>query len=153
MGDWLGTGTVWNGFRMFRPFRDARAFARELKLKTEAEWLAYCRGQMPHLGPLPADIPVHAARTYAGKGWKSVGDWLGTGTVATGLRKFRPFREARAFARRLRLQSQREWIAYCKGEIPRLGRCPADIPASPAAVYSDKGWKGYGDWLGKDDTH
>ena len=38
-----------------------------------------------------------------------MGDWLGTGTVATHLRKYRSFKEARAFVRGLGLKSQAEW--------------------------------------------
>ncbi len=41
------------------------------------------------------------------------------------------------------LKNQEEWAKYAKG-----GNKPEDIPAGPARVYKDKGWKGYGDWLG-----
>ena len=44
---------------------------------------------------------------------------------------WRPFEEARAFVRRLKLKNEAEWLAFCKGEMPRLGRLPADIPANP----------------------
>ena len=33
-------------------------------------------------GILPVDIPAAASRVYANKGWKDMGDWLGTGTIA-----------------------------------------------------------------------
>ena len=100
-----GLATVATILREYRPFREARAFARKLKLKSGAEWRAFCKGEMPRLGQLPADIPAHPDRTYADKGWKGMGDWLGTGTVASRLRQYRPFLEARAFARRLKLKS------------------------------------------------
>jgi hypothetical protein len=150
MGDWLGTGNIANFLREYRPFREARAFVRSLKLKSETQWRAFCRGEMPRLGRLPADIPAHADRTYADKGWKGMGDWLGTGRIADQLKQYRRFREARAFARSLNLKSGKQWFAFCKGKMPRLKRLPADIPANPAGTYADKGWKGYGDWLGTD---
>ena len=148
MGDWLGTGRIANQFREFRSFREARAFARKLKLKSQAEWSALCEGQMARLGRLPEDIPTKPFRTYANKGWAGMGDWLGTGRIADQLKEYRPFRKARAFARKLKLKNQTKWFAFCKGAVPRLGRLPDDIPACPSQVYADKGWKGMGDWLG-----
>ena len=85
--------------------------------------------------------------SYRGHGWKTWGDWLGTGRIADNLRKFRQFREARAFARKLELKSTAEWSAFCKGEMPHKGRLPADIPSHPGQTYADKGWVGMGDWL------
>ena len=148
LGDWLGTGTVAARLRIYRPFRDARAFARKLKLKSQSEWFGFTRGKMLHLGRLPADIPATPGRSYAEKGWTNWGDWLGTGTIAPRLRTYRPFREARAFAHKLKLKSRREWFAFAKGKMPQLGRIPSDIPVTPERTYRDQGWKGVGDWLG-----
>jgi hypothetical protein len=99
---------------------------------------AYCAS-----GARPADIPARPSQTYANSGWLGYGDWLGTGTVSTRMRKFRSFKRARAFARSLGLKSQREWSVYCKS-----GKKPRDIPQSPHEVYADVGWLGLGDWLG-----
>jgi superfamily II DNA or RNA helicase len=148
LGDWLGTGTIAPRLRQYRPFREARTFSRKLGLKGNSEWRAFCRGDLPRSGRLPADIPANPHNTYDGKGWKSYGDWLGTGSVAPQLRKYRPFREAREFAHRLELKNMAEWVAFCRGKIHRLGRLPNDIPAKPGRVYAEQGWKGMGDWLG-----
>ncbi len=148
MGDWLGTGRIADRLKKFRSFLFARAFVRKLKLKSQKEWFAYTQGEMPHLGKLPVDIPANPHGTYAAKGWKGFGDWLGTGTIASYLREYRTFDEARTFVRKLNLKSQKEWIAYSQGKISRLGRLPDDIPKKPDGTYADKGWKGMGDWLG-----
>lgn len=148
MGDWLGTHVVATFRRHYRPFQLARSFARKLKLQNRAQWSAFCTGKLSAVGKLPGDIPASPHKTYADKGWAGIGDWLGTETVANQFRKFRPFLEARAFARKLKLKSQNEWINFSKGEMPHLGRRPADIPSNPSLAYADKGWSGYGDWLG-----
>jgi hypothetical protein len=148
MGDWLGTGNVANYLREYRPFLKARAFARKLKLKTQSAWFSFCKGDEPHLGKLPADIPTNPAGTYADQGWQYWGDWLGTGNRSTRQREYRNFVEARVFARGLKLRSETEWRAFYKGEMPHLGALPADIPTNPDKTYADKGWKGMGDWLG-----
>jgi Integrase repeat unit len=92
MGDWLGTGTVSNSLREYRSFEEARAFVRNLGLRSEIEWRAYRKS-----GRRPTDIPANPNRTYAKDGWAGVGDWLGTGTIAPRLREYRSFEEARAF--------------------------------------------------------
>jgi hypothetical protein len=148
MGDWLGTGTIANQNIIYRPFEDAREFARTLNLKTTTEWKKFCKGQMPEKGALPSNIPSKPNRTYAKSGWLGMGDWLGTGRVANFNKTFRPFKEAREFARSLNFNLRAEWRKFCKGQMPEMGTLPSDIPNAPDLVYKNKGWKGYGDWLG-----
>src|ERR1035437_4032677 len=126
--NWWDRHRVPSRFRKYLPFREARSVARGLGLKSQREWDAFCKGQMQRVGRLPTRIPATPRTVYADRGRKGMGDWLGTGTVANWLRKYRPFHEARVFVRKLNLNNRAEWRAYCKGEIPRLGRVPADIP-------------------------
>jgi len=146
-GDWLGTGTVATRERPYRLFEEARPWVRKLGLQ-EGEWGKFCRGELPEKGKLPKDIPAGCARTYKGKGWVSMGDWLGTGYVATRFRQPRPFKKARAFARKLGLHKKGEWDQYCGGEFPEKEPLPADIPNNPQQTYKRKGWISWGDWLG-----
>src|SRR5262249_51798226 len=113
-------------------------FARSLDLKSGADWFAYCKS-----GKKPEDIPTSPQKTYADNGWVSWGDWLGTGTIASKLRQFKSFKDARAFARRLSLKDAKDWFDYCKS-----GKRPPDIPSNPHLAYARDGWLGYGDWLG-----
>ena len=126
----------------WRPFEEARAFVRKLELKSSSEWKDFVQGRIPRLGQFPADIPSNPNDVYADKGWMSYGDWLGTGRIADQFKAFRPFPEARAFARRLKLKNVAEWYAFTKGRMLPLGNLPEDIPALPNRTYADKGWKG-----------
>ena len=137
-GDWLGSGRIATYKVQYRPFPQARAFARSLGLKTRNEWFDFARS-----GKLPSDIPIKPERTYAGKGWRGMGDWLGTGTIAAHLRKYRSFPEARDFARSLGLRSASQWRAYCNSN-----RLPSDIPTNPNRQYLNEGWTSWADWLG-----
>ena len=121
MGDWLGTFRIAPGDHQFLPFEEARAFARSLNLKS-GEWSTYRKS-----GKKPDNIPSNPNRTYAEAGWVGMGDWLGTGAIASHLREFLSFREARAFAHSLNLKSETEWRAYCKS-----GKRPSNIPSNPA---------------------
>ena len=148
MGDWLGTGNVAVFLREYRPFEKARDFACGLALKSGDEWTKFCKGDLPQKGVLPKDIPAKPSRTYEKKGWAGMGDWLGTGTIAPYRRKFRPFKEARRFVHSLELKGESEWREFSKGDLPQKGVLPKDIPSGAASVYKDKGWKGWGDFLG-----
>jgi 3-mercaptopyruvate sulfurtransferase SseA len=138
MGDWLGSGTVASRLKEYRPFEEARDFVHKLKLKSQKEWQAYCKS-----GLKPDDIPTKPDKTYKKNGWKGLGDWLGSGTVAARFREYKSFVDAKEFVHKLKLNSQNEWRDYCKS-----GQKPEDIPANPNQVYKQEGWNGFGDWLG-----
>lgn len=108
----------------------------------------FCNGIVSAKGTKPSDIPNAPNNTYASCGWAGWGDWLGTGTIAPKNRQYRPFSEARTFARSLGLKSETEWRDFRKGNFPEKGNRPLDIPTNPNITYAGKGWNGMGDWLG-----
>lgn len=120
----------------WRSFRRARAWARRQELDGWAAWSALSRR-----GGLPLDIPAAPNLVYRAV-WLSWGDWLGTGRIGNSARRFWPFRRARAFVRRLRLDTQLAWRAWSKSSAR-----PAEIPTSPDRIYAEE-WGGFGDWLG-----
>jgi superfamily II DNA or RNA helicase len=148
LGDWLGTGRIASKDLKYRPFEEARAFARSLQLKSGNEWVLFCRGKLVKRSKLPLDIPIHPRGAYRGKGWVDMGDWLGTGNVAPHKKVFWDFERGREFARGLKLKGQKEWQAFCRGGLPSIGSLPRDIPSNPQSTYKESGWNGFGDWLG-----
>ncbi len=135
-GDWLGTKVGFTG--EYLPFEEAREYVQQLKLSGQKQWTEYTKSKEK-----PYEIPATPGRFYKNKGWKGLGDWLGTGNLATHKRIYKPFEEARIFVRSLGLQGQKDWRQYIK-----LPSSPKDIPSSPEKVYMNKGWNGIGDWLG-----
>jgi superfamily II DNA or RNA helicase len=93
MSDWLGNGKGRNGWQ---PFEKARAFVRSLGLQSSGDWKTYCRS-----GNKPDDIPLSPDTVYANAGWTCLSDWLGAGRRKG---NWRPFDDARAFARSLGLK-------------------------------------------------
>ena len=75
-------GNGWNGFKdflgrvggykKFKEFGEARAFVRNLNLKSQTDWNLYLK-----YGEKPNDIPASPALSYKGKGWISWNDFLG----------------------------------------------------------------------------
>ena len=58
-------------------------------------------------------------------------------------KKFRDFESAREFTRKLGIKSKYDWKKYCES-----GNKPEDIPYSSDVIYKNKGWIGWGDFLG-----
>jgi superfamily II DNA or RNA helicase len=135
-GDWLGTGTIAANKRVYRSFEEARQFVRSLGLKNLNEWNDYRKSPLR-----PKDIPTNPNIVYK-QNWKDLGDWLGTGTIASKNLVYRPFEEARQFVRGLHLKGEHEWREYAKSKNK-----PIDIPYKPVRTYR-KEWKDWGDWLG-----
>jgi superfamily II DNA or RNA helicase len=138
MGDWLGTGNIATYNREYLSFEKAKEFVRNLGIKSQNEWLDYCRS-----GNKPDYIPADLRSVYKNLGWISLGDFLGTGVIAPMLKKYISFEDARNFARSLNLKSQRYWIDFCASD-----KKPDYIPSNPNVTYKNLGWLGFGDWLG-----
>ena len=139
IGDWLGTGSVAPSKMQFKSFDEARNFARSLNLSSASKWKEFWRSSKR-----PKDIPFNPDRTYKNSGWKSWGDWLGTGTKSSNEFEWRSFDKARTFAHSKRFKNVKEWNAFASSE-----QRPDDIPFNPDAVYKESGWSGWPDFLGK----
>ena len=138
-GHWLGTGKVATFNQQFLPFEMALAFSRTLNLEGKKEWHEWRKS-----GARPSNVPSDPYKVYQHAGWQGYGHWLGTGNVSTKPQKeFLPFHKALRFARALKLATNSEWNAWCKG-----GERPGNIPSSPHRTYKNDGWEGWGHWLG-----
>jgi hypothetical protein len=151
---WMGMDDFLNGkhhrkiYRVenARDFEEARSFVHTLKLKNLKAWHKYVKSELKNLPAKPDDIPNSPELVYKEFGWKGYGDWLGTYTIAPFKRTYRPFKEAREFARQLGLTSSDKWIKYCRGDFKELPVKPKDIPTNVARKY-EKDWVSYKDFL------
>ena len=130
--DWLGSERV-----AWKSFTEGRALVRGLELKSEKGWRAWSKS-----GQRPSDIPAAPNKIYRDEGWISYPDWLGfEGRAPPG--SMLPFAVGRAYVRKLKLRSVKEWKEWSKS-----GQRPSNIPATPQRTYRDDGWISYPDWLG-----
>lgn len=138
-GDWLGTGNVAPRDKEYRSFFKARQYVHSLKIKNTKEWNKWASSTKR-----PSDIPSNAYRVYKNMGdWTSWSDFLGTNPYHQRKRKFRDFRSARAFVRRLKIKNVDDWKLWAKSQ-----KRPPDIPYAPSQIYLNSGWISFGDWLG-----
>ena len=132
--DFLGTGKHVKG-ESYRSFKDARKFARSLKLESGTAWTKHWKTHR-----IPHDIPLNPDQRYRGKGWKSWSDFLGNRSKQGG---WWSYERARRYMISLHLKSR---VGFMK--LRDEGKLPDDIPLEPVAAYKNKGWKGWGHFLG-----
>jgi hypothetical protein len=130
LGDFLGTGRIADQLKIFRPYQEAKKYVQSLKLKSSNEYKTI---------NFPNDIPKLPHIVYK-KEWKSWGEFLGTGIVATYLIRYRSYKKAKKYAQSLKLKSQSEWIMHTKSK-----NFPKDIKKSPSNY---KEFTSMGDFLG-----
>ena len=128
--------------KTFRTFQEARAYVRDLKLRSTLAWYTYSSS-----GLRPHDIPSNPNLAYKGKGWIDFTDWVGgecrnNHAIARG---FLPYTEAKTYVRELHLSSQLDFMRWRAS-----GHRPVTIPSNPAKTYRGKGWTNWNDWLGTD---
>jgi hypothetical protein len=136
--DWLGNGKERVLAKDMLPFAVGRAYARKLKLMSHREWREWNKS-----GQRPSNIPADPAKTYRDDGWISYPDWLGSGGKAGNKVAPLPFAVGRAYVRKLKLKTQKEWYEWSKS-----GQRPSNIPSLPSRTYRDDGWISLPDWLG-----
>jgi len=125
---------LWNkiGKVNWRPFEEARNYARALKIKSQTKWFDFARTKNK-----PADIPYSPSQIY--EEFISWPDWLDNGND---LVEYWSFEKAREYIQKLEnVNSHSQWIAYCES-----GQKPAEIPKDVRQTY-----KKTGDWTNDSD--
>ncbi|MBW8050092.1 MAG: hypothetical protein FVQ77_07095 [Cytophagales bacterium] len=117
------------------PYNKAEEITIAAGLNSRSEWKKWFKS-------IKIDgYPSNPPRAYPAK-WKSWGEFLGTGTIATYNRNYRTYSEVKKFAICKKLNSQQEWREYVKTNC-----LPHDIPHNPYQVYKNE-WKSWGVFLG-----
>jgi hypothetical protein len=137
---WLGTNNRSISNDKYWGFQEAKEFVHNLKLKNTNEWRAYTNNP-----EFPFELPKNPRGVYKSKGWKSMGDWLGTGTVANFQRQYRSYGVTKALAKKMKIKTYSQWAKFAKS-----GQRPIDIPSHPDITYKTSGWEGWADFLGKE---
>jgi len=119
----------------FRPYEEARAYIHSLNLPSSSAFYIWCV-----TNARPKDIPGNPHVTYKGIGWTTWKDFIGRGRKPRNI-PWMPYQQAAEIVRPLGLR-EREYRQWSK----KNGRL--SVPLHPERVYKDKGWIGWGDYLG-----
>lgn len=134
-GDWLGTNRLANKDISFKDFKEARRYVRRLNLKSEHELREYYK-----VNTRPKDIPSNPGKTYKDNGWISMGDWLGTGRIATQKIEYLSYKQVKKYVIEKKITTQKQWN---KNKL----NLPKNIPSNPNQTYANEGWVSWGDFL------
>ena len=139
-GDFLGNNNISNSSKKFKSFNQSKKFIIKLKLKSIREFKNLKRDNK-----IPEDIPSNPDINYK-KDWKGWSDFLGTTIIAPQNKIFYNYKQAKAYVKALNIKSSTQWREYKK-----YNKLDPKMPRGPAGIYKDKGWKGWADFLGKED--
>ena len=130
MGDFLGTGRIADQKREYLSFKEARSFIRALGLKSQKDWTNYKKDKN-----FPLNIPKKPGKVYKSNGWQGIRDWIGT----TDLKKYHHYDEAKKWALKNKIKTQREWKKKLK---------PKYYPQNPERCLEYKNdWVSWQDFL------
>jgi superfamily II DNA or RNA helicase len=120
-------------------FKTAKKYALKLNLKSGKEWKEYIRLNKD----LEINLPATAERVYSKKGWKSWGDFLG---YEDKYREIVSLDMAKEILKEINIKDINHWRSYTKSSS-----FDERLPRDPHTYYKGKGWKGFRDFIGKED--
>ena len=129
-GEFLGSKNIATHKYKYATYKEAKQFAKSLKLKMKKDWDAI-------KDTFPQNIPLTPSGAYK-KEFEGWGIFLGTDTVANRFKKYRSYKEAKKYALSLKLKSFLQWKNI---------KLPNDIPRNFHQTYS-KEFEGWGVVLG-----
>lgn len=120
----------------WRPFEEARNFARSLNLTSLDEWKKLWKENK-----LPPDLPSNPNTTYGPqKGWMGWTDWL------QGKKIYLPFNEAKKKIKEMGI-TPTQWR-----QLKKENKLPEGFPPSPSTYYKTQ-WNSWYDWFGNKPPH
>lgn len=122
-----------------KSFDEIRSICLKLKIKNNIQYI-----NLYKQNKLPDGMPYSLMSLRKYKSFKSVGDFLKTGLVASKYIKFKSFSEHKLFTKSKKFRSFREYQLYLK-KNKNLG-----FTVNPQRTFK-KIWKGWADFLGKKD--
>jgi very-short-patch-repair endonuclease len=88
--------------------------------------------------------PYEYFRVKKRNDWVSWEDFLSFSIDFEKENKYLKFNEAKDYVRKLGINSQKEWILWCKGRDLSVLK----IPTNPNVIYKNSGWISFSDWIG-----
>jgi hypothetical protein len=131
--DFLGFNIIHRNWRKFKTFTDARHFVRKLGLKSYSDWKKYTKSK-----DFPADIPKSPYTVYKDDGYTDIQDFLGFKNAS--------YEEMKKWVMSIGLQNEKQWRLWKKHN-----EVPSNFPKAPESVFKNSGWKGWADFLGKEE--
>ena len=132
--DFLGYEQIkLNTPRKYLSYKEAKKRLKPHKLKSRADYSAKLKNKI-----LGDEFPYNPDRYYKKNGWVSMDDYFSKTS-------WRDFESVKIYAKKRNIHSGDQWKQHFFNE-----KVPSDIPKTVQKVYK-KYWKGWADFLGKED--
>lgn len=122
-------------------YDDAKKIIHPLKIESEKKYITLYK-----IGVIPKNIPLYPSNCISfKKEWKGWGDYLGHGKISDNekSKKYLSYEDAKKIISPLKLHTSILWYKYTIN--PNF---PDNLPKKPDRFYKNKGWVGFGEFLG-----
>jgi len=134
-------------------YKDLKNIIRKQNLNSRNEYIKWLKRIGANKVKEGYYAPVFPDRSYKieFEGWSIFLNTKNIRSISRSGQKFQflGFKNARDFARKLKLKSKNEWSQYCKNVKNKSLKLPFNIPKAPDKKFKNEGWKGWADFLGK----
>ncbi|MBT7652242.1 MAG: hypothetical protein HN563_02900 [Flavobacteriales bacterium] len=137
--EYLGYQKRKSSRKEYASLHDAKKILYPLNLQSSKEYMNLLRDDVDFKKTY--QLTTKPTRVYKDSGWKGFQDYLGYIRIS----KFVSYEDCKTYAIELGVKKSREWYENKKSR-------PKNIPSDPPNAYKNKGWKGWSDFLGKDDN-
>jgi predicted helicase len=121
-------------------YEKQKATVKKLNLKSGIEFKKYVK-----VTPIKG-VHIQPNEVFLGNEWSGWQDFLGYEKHPRKL-EFASFKICKKFASDNNIKSVRQWEIFIKNSNK-----PDSVPSNPSKEYKDKGWKGWSDFLGKEEN-
>jgi superfamily II DNA or RNA helicase len=129
--------------KIYLPFKDARKFVRNKKLKNVKEWRKWAGSEKRpyNIHKNPDGLSIYENE------WISWPDWLGTDNVVHNL-KSPNISKAKKIVKKNKIINIEDYVAFVKANRKSKDKDIANLPTDPRTKYGKK-FKGYPDFFGR----
>jgi len=137
--DFLESNTALVGKQIkYKSFNEAKKYMKKFNFNTWGDWQKFAKSNLR-----PFDIPARPSVIYKDQ-WISLHDFLGSKYIPRSARSYLEYNKAKKFIKKFNFKKSDDFYNFIKSK-----KFPEKIlPRYPGEVYKNKGWLGWGNFLG-----
>jgi superfamily II DNA or RNA helicase len=156
--DWLGTNNVsnWEVSKQFFSLKEAKFWLEtncKKMITSQSKYNNWVKNKIEGLPPKPSQMPSAPWQTYSrDPNWKGLGDFLGTGTIASRDLKYISYQKAKQKLKKFALSSREQYYEWYRDVYPSLKSEDFILPKNCHSTYK-KEWEGWNIFLSNNNPY
>ena len=153
--EWLGTNNInnWVTSKQLFSLKEAKKWLNDNcnnKITSQSIYNNWVKYKIADLPLKPHQMPSAPWQTYSkDPNWKGLGDFLGTGRIASREMKYVSYQKAKMFLKKFSLSNRNDYFEWHKDVYPSLQLKDFLLPKYGHQTYSDE-WEGWNIFLNSD---